>query len=103
MSNAQRPVTHLPDLPDTAFHRASQPFMRAFREHATLTLVMVGALLVASFFLGTYGWIPLLLVTLFMLWMALYSWTMLTNIERLMRIAVLVLFVSVTLVRAFPK
>ena len=103
MSNVQRPVTHLPDLPDTAFHRASQPVMRALRRHAVITLVVVGLLVVSAAFLPVWGWLPLLVVTVFLLWMAAYSWTMLTGVERLMRVAVLVLFIALTLVKAFPR
>ena len=87
-----------------AFERASLPLTRALSRLPPLVpIVVVFALVLLGSFLGPWGAIPLGLVVLFLLWMLGLSWPRLTASERLMRIAVIVLLVGLTVIKVVPR
>lgn len=81
-------------LPATRFLAGLPPFVPVV---AVFVLVLLGA------FLGPWGAIPLGLVVLFLLWMLALSWPRLAGSERLMRIAVIVLVLGLTIIKVVPR
>ncbi|MCE1179524.1 MAG: hypothetical protein LWW86_10930 [Micrococcales bacterium] len=65
-------------------------------------LVVLGLLLLGAF-VRPLGWVFTSLVALFLVWMLTLSWGRLTPVERLMRVAVLVLVVAVAVTQAIPR
>jgi hypothetical protein len=87
-----------------AFERASLPLTRVLSQLPPLVpILVVFALVLLGSFLGPWGAIPLGLVVLFLLWMLGLSWPRLTASERLMRIAVIVLLVGLTVIKVVPR
>lgn len=87
-----------------AFERASLPLTRLIARMPPLVpILVVFALVLVGSFLGPWGAIPLGLVVLFLLWMLGLSWPRLTESERLMRIAVIVLVIGLTAIKLFPR
>lgn len=66
-------------------------------------IVAVFALVLLGGLLGPWGAFPLGLVVLFLLWMLALSWPRLRQSERLMRIAVIVLVIALTVVKVVPR
>lgn len=81
-------------LPATRFIAGLPPFVPVV---AVFVLVLLGG------FLGPWGAIPLAVVVLFLLWMLALSWPRLTPSERLMRIAVVVLVLGLTIIKVVPR
>ena len=65
--------------------------------------LIVVALMVAGILVKPWGWVFIALTALFLGWMLYLGWPRLSNAERMMRLAVLVLVAAVTLTRAFPQ
>ena len=87
-----------------AFERASLPLTRLIARMPPLVpILVVFALVLVGSFLGPWGAIPLGLVVLFLLWMLALSWPRLTGTERLMRVAVILLVVALTIVKVVPR
>lgn len=64
-----------------------------------LLLLMVGG----GFLGGPIGWTLVGLALAFILWLLYLSWPRLTAVDRVMRVAVLLLFVVVTVVQLAPR
>lgn len=65
---------------------------------ALLLLILGGGLLG-----GPVGWVMVGVALVFVLWLLYLSWPRMTGVERLMRVAVLLLFLAVTLVQLVPR
>ena len=61
-------------------------------------LAMIGGIVIKG-----WGWILIGIVMVFLAWMLYLGWPRLTSSEKLMRSAILLLTVGVTLTRAFPQ
>lgn len=87
-----------------AFERASLPLTRFIARLPPLVpVVTVFALVLLGGFIGAWGAIPLTLVVVFLVWMLGLSWPRLTNSERLMRVAVIVLVTGLAVIKLFPR
>ena len=87
-----------------AVERASLPLTRLIARLPPLVPIAVVFLLVlVGSFLGPWGAIPLGLVVLFLVWMLALSWPRLTRSEVLMRVAVIVLVLGLTVIKIFPR
>lgn len=87
-----------------AFERASLPatrFLAALPPWVPVATVF--ALVLLGGFLGPWGALPLGIVVLFLLWMLGLSWPRLRPSERLMRIAVVVLVIGLTIITVVPR
>jgi hypothetical protein len=87
-----------------SFERVSLPALtflsrlpRAVPFLAILGLILAGALLPG------WGWLLIALVVAILTWILLLAWPRLTTAERLMRVAVIVLMVAVTVTQAAPR
>ncbi len=104
MGVSSSPTPRPEPVATNAFERASLPLTRALSRLPPLVpIVVVFALVLLGSFLGPWGAIPLGLVVLFLLWMLGLSWPRLTASERLMRIAVIVLLVGLTVIKVVPR
>ena len=66
-------------------------------------LVLLVLLLGGGFLGGAVGWVLVVAALVFILWLLYLSWPRLTAAERVMRVAVLVLFAVVTAVQLLPR
>ncbi|WP_134773606.1 DUF6703 family protein [Ornithinimicrobium flavum] len=66
-------------------------------------LVLLVLLLGGGFLGGPAGWVLVGVAMLFILWLLFLSWPRLTPVERVMRVAVLVLFLAVTVTQLVPR
>lgn len=66
-------------------------------------VAVLGLFGLAAFLPPTVAWIPLLGVALFITWLLYLTWPRLTRPEKLLRFAVLVLVLAVTVARALPQ
>lgn len=64
-----------------------------------LLLLMVGG----GFLGGVVGWVLVGLAVLFILWLLYLSWPRLSTVDRVMRLAVLLLFLVVTVTQLVPR
>jgi hypothetical protein len=60
------------------------------------------ALMVAGILLPGWGWVLLLLVVLFLGWIAYLTWPGLDTTNRIMRGTIILFAAAITLIRAFP-
>lgn len=102
---AERHTSAAPGPVRTAIERASTP---ALERLATLPvwlpfLALLLLILVGGFVGGPVGWVMVAVALLFVAWLLYLSWPRLTTVERVMRLAVLLLFVAVTLVQLVPR
>lgn len=65
--------------------------------------LVVLALMVTGVLVPGWGWVFTALVVLFLLWALYLGWPRLAGTERLMRCAVLLVAVAITLTQAFPR
>ena len=99
-SDSQRPEP----IATNAFERASLPATRFIAGlPPAVPVIVVFALVLLGGFLGPWGVIPLGLVVLFLVWMLALSWPRLRQSERLMRVAVIVLVIGLTVVSVVPR
>ena len=89
----------------SAVERASQPALLQLAKLpvwlpflALLLLILGGGLLG-----GAVGWVLVAVALAFVGWLLYLSWPRLTGVERLMRVAVLLLFLAVTVVQLVPR
>ncbi len=61
------------------------------------------ALMSAGAFVPRVGWLFTLVVVVFICWLLYLTWPRLSALERLFRVAVLLLIMAVTAVQAFPR
>lgn len=66
-------------------------------------LLLLLLLLGGGFLGGPVGWALVVAALAFILWLLYLSWPRLTGVERVMRVAVLVLFAVVTVVQLLPR
>lgn len=66
-------------------------------------VALLGLILVGGFLGGPVGWAMVALALVFVAWLLYLSWPRLTGTERVMRLAVLLLFLAVTLVQLVPR
>ncbi len=84
--------------------QASLPLVaRLSRLPRLVPFLIVLALMVAGILIPGWGWLLLVVVTLFLGWILYLGWPQLSGSERLMRIAVLVMAVAITLTQAVPR
>lgn len=87
-----------------SLERTSSPLIASFaRVPRVVAFLAVLALALLGIFVPGWGWVFLALVAVFLLWLLLLFWPRLTPPERLMRLAVIVLVLAITLTRAFPR
>jgi hypothetical protein len=86
-----------------SFERASLPALtflsglpRAVPFLAILGLVVLGLFV-------PWGWVLIAFVVLVLTWIALLAWPRLTTVERLMRVAVIVLMAAIAITQAAPR
>lgn len=111
MSTPQQPSDPSPTSPDgpSAFRRsieqASLPALeRLARVPVWAPFLVLLLLLVGGGFLGgPVGWVMVTVAMLFILWLLYLSWPRLTPTERVMRLAVLALFLAVTVTQLVPR
>lgn len=84
--------------------RASLPVLtRLSSLPRVLPFLVVLALLVGGILIPGWGWVLTALVALFLAWMLFLGWPRLTGVERLMRAAVVLLAVAITITQAVPR
>lgn len=66
-------------------------------------LVLLGLLLGGGFLGGPVGWVLVGVALLFILWLFYLGWPRMTWVERLMRLAVLAVFLAVTVTQLMPR
>lgn len=66
-------------------------------------LLLLLLLLGGGFLGGAVGWLLVSVALLFILWLLYLSWPRLSGVERLMRLAVLLLFAVVAVVQLVPR
>lgn len=66
-------------------------------------LLLLVLILGGGFIGGTVGWVLVGVAMFFVAWLLYLSWPRLTGVERLMRVAVLLLFLAVTVVQLVPR
>ena len=103
------PAPLLVDLPPvssfrTSLERASLPAVTWLsRLPRVVPFLAVVVLMVLGIVIQPWGWVFIAITGLFLAWMLFLGWPRLSNAERMMRVAVLVLVAAVTLTRAFPQ
>jgi hypothetical protein len=84
--------------------RASLPVLtRLSSLPRIIPFLVVLALLVGGILIPGWGWVLTALVALFLAWMLFLGWPRLTGVERLMRAAVVLLAVAITVTQAIPR
>lgn len=84
--------------------RASLPLLtRLSRLPRAVPFLVVLALLVGGILIPGWGWVLTALVALFLAWMLFLGWPRLTGVERLMRVAVILLAVAIAVTQAVPR
>lgn len=87
-----------------SLERASLPTIAALTKLPRwVPFLVVLALMVGGVFIKPWGWILLIPVAVFLAWILVLSWPRLAGVERLMRIAVLLLVAVATLTLAVPR
>lgn len=66
-------------------------------------LVLLLLVLGGGFLGGPVGWVMVTLALVFILWLLYLSWPRLTPVERLMRCAVLAIFLAVAVTQLIPR
>lgn len=66
-------------------------------------LLLLVLILGGGFIGGTVGWVLVGVAMFFVAWLLYLSWPRLNGVERLMRVAVLLLFLAVTVVQLVPR
>lgn len=66
-------------------------------------LALLALILGGGFIGGPLGWTLVCLALFFVAWLLYLSWPRLSPVERLMRVAVLLLFLAVTIVQLLPR
>ena len=66
-------------------------------------LLLLVLVLVGGFLGGPVGWVMVVVALLFILWLLYLSWPRLAPVERVMRIAVLAIFVAVAATQILPR
>lgn len=102
---AAAPTPGAPGPVRAAVERASRPALeRLARLPVWLPfLALLALILVGGFLGGPVGWVMVGLALLFVTWLLYLSWPRLTGVERVMRVAVLLLFLAVTVVQLVPR
>jgi hypothetical protein len=85
--------------------RASRPALEQIaRLPVWLPFLLLLLLLVGGGFLGgPVGWVLVTVAMAFILWLLYLSWPRLTTVDRVMRLAVLALFLAVTVTQLVPR
>ncbi|WP_353618169.1 DUF6703 family protein [Phycicoccus sp. SLBN-51] len=84
--------------------RASLPVLSRLNTLPRIVpFLAVLALLVGGILIPGWGWVLTALVALFLAWMLFLGWPRLTGVERLMRAAVVLLAVAITVTQAVPR
>jgi hypothetical protein len=88
-----------------AVEQVSRPLLLRISQlpRAVPFLVLLGLLVVGVYVGGPVGVVCTGLVTLFVAWLMYLSWPRLTGVERLGRVAVLLLAVALCVVQVFPR
>jgi hypothetical protein len=87
-----------------SFERASLPALTFLsRLPRAVPFLAILGLTLAGVFIPGWGWVLIALVVLVLTWILLLAWPRLTTAERLMRVAVVVLMVAVTVTQAVPR
>lgn len=88
----------------TSVEKASLPLLtRLSRLPRIVPFLVVLALLVGGILIPGWGWVLTALVALFLAWMLFLGWPRLTSVERLMRVAVILLAVAIAVTQAIPR
>ena len=88
----------------TSVEKASLPLLtRLSRLPRAVPFLAVLALLVGGILIPGWGWVLTALVALFLGWMLYLGWPRLTGVERLMRIAVVLLAAAIAVTQAVPR
>ncbi len=88
----------------SSIERASLPFfVRLGRLPRAVPFLFMLALLVAGIVIPGWGWVLMGIGALFLAWVLFLTWPALSGSERLMRAAVLALWVGITVTRARPR
>lgn len=97
------PLTLVSSLRSTV-ERASLPFFaRLGRLPRAVPFLLMLALLVVGILIPGWGWVLMGVGALFLAWILFLTWPALSSSERLMRGAVLALWVVITLTQARPR
>lgn len=85
--------------------QASRPLLeRLAKLPVWLPFLLLLLLVLGGGFLGgPVGWVMVVLALLFIFWLLYLSWPRLTPVERVMRIAVLAVFVAVAATQLLPR
>jgi len=87
-----------------SFERASLPALTVLsRLPRVVPFLAILALTLAGVLIPGWGWVLVALVVLVLTWILLLAWPRLTTAERLMRLAVVVIMVAVTVTQAVPR
>ncbi|MET4078633.1 hypothetical protein ABIB53_001795 [Janibacter sp. UYMM211] len=94
-----------PEVPrDTAVARATAPLVRWVSGLPPVVPVLgVFALVLLGAVVPGWGWVFLALAVLVLVWVLAISWPRLTPSEKMLRLAVIVLCLAITVVRAVPR
>lgn len=83
---------------------ASVPIVQSInRLPRVVVFLAVLALFVLAGLVGTWAWIPLLIIAAFVGWFLFLTWPQLTLPEKMMRTAVLLMVLVAAVIRAFPR
>lgn len=87
-----------------SFERASLPALTVLsRLPRVVPFLAILALTVTGVLVPGWGWVLIALVVLLLTWILLLAWPRLTMPERLLRLAVVVIMVAVTVTQAAPR
>lgn len=108
MSSAPAPGPDRTTEPGPVRRSIEQASLPALEQLAKLPvwlpfLVLLLLMLGGGFLGGPVGWVLVGLALAFILWLFYLSWPRLNGVDRLMRVAVLLLFVAVTVVQLVPR
>lgn len=112
MSTGPSSSAPLPDdrdgMPSPLRRRIEQASVPSLERLARLPVwlpfvTLLALILVGGFLGGPVGWVMVAVALAFVAWLFYLSWPRLTGTERIMRLAVLVLFLAVTLVQLVPR
>jgi hypothetical protein len=88
----------------TSLERVSLPLLTRLSALPRLVpFLAVLALLVAGLLVPGWGFVLTGVVALFLAWMLFLGWPRLAPVERLMRVAVLLMVAAIALTQAFPR
>jgi hypothetical protein len=87
-----------------SFERVSLPALTVLsRQPRAVPFLAILALTLAGVLIPGWGWLLIALVVVILTWILLLAWPRLTTPERLMRVAVVVLMIAVTVTQAAPR